>query len=447
MKQRIKILLAVVLLDLALFGVAAAGPLEDGEAAIQRGVEAYRRGDMKAQRDEELLALRLFRPLAEQGDVRAQVDLGGFYRGGQLADPKQSIFWFRKAAEQGDRFAQVSLGQEYYAGEGVAKDYAQAFFWFRKAADQADKDGEFMLGIMYDMGEGVPRNYAQAVAWYRKAVDQGDAFSQDSLGDKYREGRGVPQDYVQAVMWYRKAAEQGDTNAKNSLGEMYEAGQGGPQDYVRAYVWFSLAALPSDPDTPAANKVYAQIYGEKRDQLAAKMTSAQIAQAKKLVSERHATPQPNVAALSPLQLHPSDLPQSQSTALETVESASEIQLERRGGTFLVPVSINGALTLNFTIDSGASDVSIPGDVFLTLMRTGTIRSEDFLGSQTYRLADGSTVPSETFRIRSLKVGDREIENVTASVAKVEGSLLLGQSFLARFRSWSIDNERGLLLLK
>jgi predicted aspartyl protease len=47
----------------------------------------------------------------------------------------------------------------------------------------------------------------------------------------------------------------------------------------------------------------------------------------------------------------------------------------------------------------------------------------------------------------MKVGDREINNVTGSVAKIEGSLLLGQSFLSRFKSWSIDNERGLLLLK
>ena len=70
----------------------------------------------------------------------------------------------------------------------------------------------------------------------------------------------------------------------------------------------------------------------------------------------------------------------------------------------------------------------------------------FLGSKEYQLADGSTVPSETFMIRTLKVGNRELENVTGSVARVEGSLLLGQSFLTRFRSWSIDNERGVLLL-
>jgi hypothetical protein len=133
-----------------------------------------------------------------------------------------------------------------------------------------------------------------------------------------------------------------------------------------------------------------------------------------------------------------------SSAPETY--ASEIPLQTLDGTLVVPVSINGALTLNFVVDSGATDVSVPADVVLTLIRTGTLLTEDFLGTKTYRLADGSTFPSATFRIRSLKVGNREIENVVAGVAKVEGSLLLGQSFLNRFKSWSIDNQRQLLLL-
>jgi hypothetical protein len=35
-----------------------------------------------------------------------------------------------------------------------------------------------------------------------------------------------------------------------------------------------------------------------------------------------------------------------------------------------------------------------------------------------------------------------IENVKGSVANVKGDLLLGQSFLSRFKSWSIDNARS-----
>jgi clan AA aspartic protease (TIGR02281 family) len=117
-----------------------------------------------------------------------------------------------------------------------------------------------------------------------------------------------------------------------------------------------------------------------------------------------------------------------------------------GGTFKVPVTINGQLTLDFIVDSGAADVSIPADVVLTLVRTGTLAESDFLDSRTYRLADGSTIPSQRFLIRSLKVGDKVLENITGSVAPVAGSLLLGQSFLTRFKSWSIDNQRQALVL-
>jgi predicted aspartyl protease len=126
---------------------------------------------------------------------------------------------------------------------------------------------------------------------------------------------------------------------------------------------------------------------------------------------------------------------------------SETSLRQQGGTLVVPVLLNNALTLNFVIDSGAADVSVPADVVMTLYRTGTVRDTDFLGSQTYQLADGSTVPSETFRIRSLKVGNREVHNVVASISNVKGSLLLGQSFLNRFKSWSIDNNRQVLVLE
>jgi hypothetical protein len=70
-----------------------------------------------------------------------------------------------------------------------------------------------------------------------------------------------------------------------------------------------------------------------------------------------------------------------------------------GGTFTVPVTINGRLTLNFVVDSGAADVSVPADVVMTLVRTGTISDEDFLGKQTYQMADGSIVPSQRFIIR------------------------------------------------
>jgi clan AA aspartic protease (TIGR02281 family) len=132
---------------------------------------------------------------------------------------------------------------------------------------------------------------------------------------------------------------------------------------------------------------------------------------------------------------------------ENYQSAILVPMQREGGAYVVPVLINETITLNFVVDSGASDVSIPADVVTTLMRTGTLKQSDFLGPKTYVLADGSKFPSQTFRIRSLKVGGKVIENVNGSVATVQGSLLLGQSFLGRFKSWSVDNNKHALVLE
>lgn len=78
-----------------------------------------------------------------------------------------------------------------------------------------------------------------------------------------------------------------------------------------------------------------------------------------------------------------------------------VPLLQQGGTLVVPVQINGQMTINFVVDSGAADVSIPSDVVKTLTRTGTLKQTDFRGSKTYVLADGTKISSTTFLIRSL----------------------------------------------
>lgn len=137
------------------------------------------------------------------------------------------------------------------------------------------------------------------------------------------------------------------------------------------------------------------------------------------------------------------------TAAPTQRSTSRTStaMKKEHGIYVVPVIINSAITLDFAVDSGASDVTIPLDVVKALIDAGTIRDTDLIGEKTYVIADGSKVKSPTFRIRSLKVGDRIVENVTGSVGSAKGIPLLGQSFLGRFKSWSIDNSRHALELE
>jgi clan AA aspartic protease (TIGR02281 family) len=127
-------------------------------------------------------------------------------------------------------------------------------------------------------------------------------------------------------------------------------------------------------------------------------------------------------------------------------SAEEVLLKKNGAIFVVPVEINGAVTLDFAVDSGASTVTIPANVYDTLVRNGTISDSDMIGQGTVILADGSKSKLSVFTIRSLKVGGKTINNVIAAVLPSGGQSLLGQSFLARFKSWSLDNSKHVLLL-
>jgi predicted aspartyl protease len=118
-----------------------------------------------------------------------------------------------------------------------------------------------------------------------------------------------------------------------------------------------------------------------------------------------------------------------------------------GGVFAVPVVINQAITIPFVLDSGAADVQLPAEVVLTLIRTGTLSKADFLGASSYVLADGTPLRSPRFNIREMRVGGHVARNVAASVGPaVSSDALLGQSFLSKFPSWTLDNQRHVLII-
>ena len=121
-------------------------------------------------------------------------------------------------------------------------------------------------------------------------------------------------------------------------------------------------------------------------------------------------------------------------------------LRERGGVYRLPVRINDTITLDFTLDSGAADVQIPADVVSTLIRSETLMARDFQGEQIYVQADGSEIPSRRFTLRELRVGNHRLTNVDASVGGAKSGLLLGQSFLSRFKSWTLDNRQHVITL-
>ena len=157
-------------------------------------------------------------------------------------------------------------------------NYATALSEWRPLAENGDAQAQLHLGMLYHQGQGVLQDYTAARQWYEKAAAQGYPMAQYSLGLLYDNGDGVPQNYAKARQWYEKAAARGYAMAQTNLGVLYAHGRGVPQDEVWAYMWYSLAAEQStDPrDTLAADR---------RDNVARRMTPAQVAQAQKLARE------------------------------------------------------------------------------------------------------------------------------------------------------------------
>jgi TPR repeat protein len=111
--------------------------------------------------------------------------------------------------------------------------------------------------------------------------DRGDADAEFTLGAMHELGNGAPRDRLQAIAWYHKAARQGQTAAQFALGDSYEYGYGVTQDYVTAHMWYSLAASAQGEKFSSISRSAS----ESRDDLAAKMTLAQIAEAQRLARE------------------------------------------------------------------------------------------------------------------------------------------------------------------
>jgi hypothetical protein len=130
---------------------------------------------------------------------------------------------------------------------------------------------------------------------------------------------------------------------------------------------------------------------------------------------------------------------------DSMAASGEIPLTRDGGVYQVDGIINGWLVRPFIVDSGAAEIQVPADVFVTLYPRGT-RPPRFLSGVSYGLADGRVIQSRRFVLRSLRIGGYEFPDVTASIGEPGAPLLLGQNVLARLGAWSIDNRRNVLVL-
>ena len=214
-----------------------------------------------------------------------------------------------------------------------------------------------------------------------------------------------------------------------TVDQIYMAEQAGRTDDAQQMITRVLAA---HPNSAKAHYVQAELYariGKTAD------ARKELEKAEQLPPDLHFA-KPHAIAELRAQLSSTSAPRE-----------SRVLLASRNGILVAPVVLNNSVKMDFFVDSGATDVSISAELFSRMRRSRAIADSDITGSRQFVNADGEKSPSTTFVLRSLKGGTVEVTRVEASGAPQGAPLLLGQSFLKRFKSWSIDNATQELVLQ
>lgn len=153
-------------------------PLLSVQAAAQSvtaGIEAWQRGSFPA-------AVKIWRPLAENGDPDAA----------------------------------FNLGQAYRLGRGVPINLAAAQTWLARAADKDHLDAQSTLGLLlFDNGDR-----AGGIRWLKVAADRGEPRAMLVYGTALFNGDGVVRDPVRAYAYVSRAAAQRLAPARRTLADI-----------------------------------------------------------------------------------------------------------------------------------------------------------------------------------------------------------------------------------
>jgi hypothetical protein len=186
---------------------------------------------------------------AENGDAKAQFELGLAYRTGKnvAQDPEKAVYWYRKAANQNNPGAYYQLGNMYENGFGVEKDIDEAHKWYSRGAELGNPGCREGLKTVEKLREWrrqgkFPKEYTDSETGIRYTVnpdssvvyhsgdkeklnrlqmrlaENGNVVAQLHIGLDYFHGRdGRPKDLHEARKWLSRAAKQGNTTAKEFL--------------------------------------------------------------------------------------------------------------------------------------------------------------------------------------------------------------------------------------
>lgn len=126
--------------------------------------------------------------------------------------------------------------------------------------------------------------------------------------------------------------------------------------------------------------------------------------------------------------------------------AQTIKLEKEGNTFKTTCKVNG-LKLVMYLDTGADVVTLSALEASFMIKNGYLSPKDIIGTQYYETATGDIDEGASVILRKIEIGNVVLTNVNATITNsVDGSLLLGQSALAKLGNITIDYTHNTLTI-
>lgn len=124
-----------------------------------------------------------------------------------------------------------------------------------------------------------------------------------------------------------------------------------------------------------------------------------------------------------------------------------VQDELKGEAPSIRVEINGHPFM-FVFDTGADDVCITLNEVNQLVNWGELSPEDVQEVVAMQDATGRVSNAVRVILRTVKVGNRALHDVEALVIpSTTAKPLFGQSALKQFGRYTVDNEKGEIILE
>lgn len=194
------------------FSVSAMKTIEKNETEQPSVQQRLSQAQNFAKKQEWVSVFNIMYPLALEGNLQAQGNLGMLYNLGRgvAQDKEKAYWWFSEAAERGSIVAINNLAVMYYQGQYVKKDEKQAIKLFETTAKADNVDAMMMLAEVYHK----QKNDIKSFEWLKKAADSGNTTAKFMMAESYEKGRGTKMNKTLAALIYRELLT---SNIENNL--------------------------------------------------------------------------------------------------------------------------------------------------------------------------------------------------------------------------------------